>query len=794
MSEAEDQKLSEALIHSICAIKDFCNDEDVAVRERQIRVWRRLKLLWEGYSNVWYSEVAHDWRIWDLSDSQASGDNTDQAYYDKPINVFRAYLESVIAALSVVVPPIKCFPDDADNTLDLATAKAGDKIAKLVLRHNKADLEWIHALFIYCTEGMTACYNHPVASEKFGMYEEKEYNDEEETHQISSCPQCGAVMNDQMMDNPQVKQVEDKIGEELDKYAPDDEDAPLQNAIQNEDMCPSCMEQVIPQITEDKFVVTRLVGKTSLPKSRIKLEVFGGLNVKVPNYARNQEEAPYLRLSRDINYVMALEKYDALKGARIAELKQKISSAPGEAGGYTQYDQWGRLSPQYQGDWPLNVVTEEIHWFRPAAYNFLAGESDKIAALKKRFPNGCKATFINDHFVEACNACLDDEWTVNYNPLSDFIHYNPLGLLLTSVQDITNELISLILQTIEHGIGQTFADPGVLSFKQYGQTETTPGGVFPATAKTGKSLADGFHELRTATLSQEVMPFQQYIQSMGQLSTGALPSLFGGQIEGAGGDTASGYSMSRAQALQRLQNTWKMYTDWWKDIFGKVIPMYIKEVKDDERDVSLDNDGNFINTFIRKAELEGKIGRIELEANENLPVTWGQKKDMLLQLLQATNPQIMEFLNAPENRAVIHEYLGLEDFYMPGEDDIIKQYDEIRILLESAPIPNMQDVDGSMPELPSVEIDPIFDNNQIEFEIVRKWVISETGRDAKASNPAGYANVLLHGKMHFMQVQMQQAQMQAAASQGNGATPNDKPNPKQKEAPVTGEGDVSAQA
>src|SRR6266850_1876382 len=130
-------------------VADHFDQEDRMARERQIRTWRRLKLMWEGFQRTWYSEVAHDWRIYDAA--SISGD-TDQSYYDKPINVFRAYLESIIAALSVTVPPVKCYPDDADNTLDLSTAKAGDKIAKLVYRHNDVSLLWLHALFIYCTE------------------------------------------------------------------------------------------------------------------------------------------------------------------------------------------------------------------------------------------------------------------------------------------------------------------------------------------------------------------------------------------------------------------------------------------------------------------------------------------------------------------------------------------------------------------------------------------------------------------------------------------------------------------
>ena len=124
-------KVSEEVQRLLKSCVEHFDKEDTSVRERQIRTWRRLKLFWEGFQKTWYSEVAHDWRVEDNTDS-----GTEQSYYDKPVNVFRAYLESIIAALSVTVPPIKCFPDDADNTLDLSTARAGDKLAQLIYSHN----------------------------------------------------------------------------------------------------------------------------------------------------------------------------------------------------------------------------------------------------------------------------------------------------------------------------------------------------------------------------------------------------------------------------------------------------------------------------------------------------------------------------------------------------------------------------------------------------------------------------------------------------------------------------------
>ena len=807
---------------------DHFDLEDRSVRDRQIRTARRLKLMWEGFQRAWYSETAHDWRIWDID--QNLGEDTEQSYYDKPINVFRAYLESIIAALSVTVPPVKCYPDDADSSLDLATAKAGDKIAQLVYRHNNVSLLWLHALFIYCTEGMVACYNYPKEDEAYGTYDREEWDDVETTHQTTSCPNCQMPIDSQEIDPsqmpppnsgmppqmgqpspmgmpptnggipgqtpgmpppqpPDVDSITDPILNEFMPENPEVQDAAMKMA-QEQDICPNCMQIIVPYIQQEKFIVPRLVGVTKEPKTRMCLEAYGLLYVKVANYAKKQADTPYLSFNYESHYSLAIERYAHLHG-KLTPDKLKASTGPRDP-----YEEWGRLNPQYQGEYPLNVVTIRNTWLRPAAFNVLADQKD-VDQLKKLFPNGAKVVMVNDCYGEACPEALDDCWTITHNPLSDYLHFDPLGLLLTSIQEITNDIVSLTIQTMEHGIGQAFADPGVLDFNAYRQLEATPGGIYEITPKSGKSLQESFFELKTANLSPEVMPFANNVQQMAQMVSGALPSLFGGALsEGSG--TASEYSMSRSQALQRLQNTWKMFTAWWKEIFGKTIPMYIKEIKDDERDVQRTKDGNFVNVLIRKADMEGKIGKIELEANENLPMTWNQIKDTVMQLLQAANPEVLAILGSPENLPIVREAIGLTDFYVPDEDQRNEQYDEIKLLMESTPIPTG---DPMMPEAPSIEIDVDYNNHPVHFEIVRKWAASEAGRLAKTENPDGHRNTLLHGKMHLMQIQQQQMmqqQAEAAQTQQPGKSDKSKNVPprkstekeRQPEAPITGEGNV----
>lgn len=716
------------------AVFDDVDKEDRAVRDRQIRLWRRMKLYWDGFQRVWYSEVAHDWRIFD--DTQADTENH-QDYYDKPINVFRAYLETIIAALSVTVPPVKCTPDDPDNPLDDTTAKGGTAISKLIFQHNKVELLWVHALFTYCTEGMVACYNSTKADPKYGTYPENEYKDFEEDHYM--CPECRA---------------------EVDELYPD---TPEYDADVDEMTCPECGAFTDPKAEPETITITRLVGVTDAPKSRQDLKVRGGLYVKVPNYAARQEDMPYLIYSEEYHFSILLEEYPDLADG--PDWKGKIGYNAG--GVYDPYERWGRLNPQYHGEYPLNTVTKRMVWLRPCAFNIL--QPEEAEKLKKKYPTGCLIVMANEEFCEVREEALDDHWTLTKNPLSDYIQHDPLGLLLTSIQDITNELTSLTLQTIEHGIPQTFADPAVVNFDQYGQTEATPGTIYAAVPAAGKSLSEAFHEVQTATLSREVLPFGQKIQEMGQLVVGALPSLFGGAAK-SGSNTAAEYQMSRAQALQRLQTPWKMLTVWWEEIFGKVIPAYIRTVEEDQRFVDKDLNGNYINVFVRKAELQGKIGSVELEANETLPMSHTQKRDVFIQLMEMQNvPAVMEALASPEILPFIKETLGLDEFVIPGEADRLKQYEEIKLLVQSEPIVEPMGVDPMTgqpieQELPSIQVEPDVDDHKIQADICRSWLISEAGQLVREENLLGYTNVLLHMKAHILIVtEMQQQEMMQEA-------------------------------
>jgi hypothetical protein len=796
------------------------DQEDRMTRERQIRHWRRLKLYWNSFSQIYWSEVAHDYRIYNRD---INATDTDQDYYDKPVNVFKAFLETIIAALSVQVPAIDCVPDDADNPLDISTANAGDKVSELIYKHNNAIFLWLHALYIYCTEGMVACYSYADYDKKYGTYEKPKY-DEEEIDGYE-CKQCGAQIPDSMVDDDdEDDEFDPKLGENEEQnelcsqcsmFIPS-QDSNSNNFINDSNgrcsihgmddaispnghcdyfepgqpgsdgnqprgevtlkqsnykllpvkkTCIECGAPIAADLQKTKLKIPRMVGVTHEPKSQIRLDIFGGLYIKVANYAKNQKGTPYLIYSYETHYVNALECYP--------NIKQSLPHGGWSNTGVNDpYEQYGRLNPQYRGEFPEENVTVKNCWLRPATFNILPEEDCK--KLKKKFPDGARFVMVNDIPAEYEPEDLDDHWTLTEDPMHDFLNHDPLGELLTNIQDITNDLISLTLQTIEHGIGQTWADPAVVNFKSQRQIEAMPGTITPTKPVTGaRSIKDAFFSTNLASLSPEVFGFYKIIQELGQFVSGALPSIFGGQLPAGSSRTAAEYATSKGMALQRLQTPWRMMTIWWKNIYGKVIPMYFKNMVEDERIVQKDEQGNFINVFIRKAEIGGKIGSIELEPDDRMPVTDEQQADMILQLFQLNNQELTSALMDPENIPYIAKVIKIPQFSLPGEDDREKQYEEIVELVNSVPIPpsqqsimQYQQALSSGRQVPppqeqsSVPIDVDVDNHQIEAGICKSWLISSAGRLAKQENPDGYKNVLLHMKAHLQQVQQGiQAQM-----------------------------------
>lgn len=719
-------------------VVDNFEKEDRATREWQVRRYRKLKLYWNNMSQIYWSETAQDYRTAaSITPGSSADDDQNQAYYDRPVNVFQAFLQVIIAALSIQIPAILCVPDDAENPMDNITARAGNRIAERMYKQVDAVFLWLMALYVHCTEGMVACYHYVKEDENYGTYNEKVYRDRD--IQAYVCPNCQKRLPDDIFDKPDA-------GFEEDDEAMNFAEADTIDLSDQLPVCPNCGSPLDPNMGKVDQTVNEYVGTEKKPKSRICMEIYGGLYVKISNTAKKQEDTLYLLHKYETHYAHALECYPDLRG----KIDRTNRSLVGLSG-LDPYEQAARLNPQYLGKFPEDNVTIRNCWLRPAAFNVLRKEDAE--ELKKKFPTGAKIVLVNEICAEYYECKLDDEWTLTRNPLSDFLTHEPLGELLVNIQDIVNDLISLTIQTIEHGIEQTWADPSIVNAEGQTQIEAAPGLITLTKPAAGQNISDGFFSTKPATLSPEVFTFYKIVQELAQFVTGALPSIFGGGQASNSSNTASEYAMSKGMALQRLQTPWKMFTIWWKTIFSKVIPMYMKEMKDDEKYVqripgSVDK---FENVVIKKAELGGKIGDVELEASEQLPITDDQKRELIMELFNLNNMEVMQALIDPVNLPFIKKVTRMDEFKLPGEDYRQKQLEEIQQLLQAMPqpTPQMDANTGQQILLPSIMVDQDLDDHEIEAAVCRNWLVSEVGRETKQDNPQGYQNVLLHYKAHL---------------------------------------------
>lgn len=711
--------------------------EDEFARFRQVMKWRKHIHYWNNFQYLAESVVAHDWMTPEDILAQDPQADIDPALYAKVINIYKAHGEILIGALSSGVPTIRYMPADADDTEDVSTAKAASQVAELIQQQNKARLLLMKALFIMYNQGLIFAYNEQKEDSRFGEIAVPEYEEVLAFDRDHYCPQCGFHFgSEQWQPNPQNPM---DTGPTM---------APM--------ACPQCGAQGQPETDDAQTSVQQQVGTSQQPKNRECIEIYGPLNVRIPLWCKDQSQTPYLDLETE-------ESVHAIR-ALYSEIEEKIVASLYP----DSLERESRVPTVYRNDFPRNIVQVQRVWLRPSAYTELPPDNDVRVQLEQNFTKGLYVVIINGDIVaEMLQDELDDHWTLSENPLSEVLHAEPLGAALIPLQDITNELANLTLETIEFGIPEVFADTRILDFTEYSKQEARPGQITPATGSAGTSISQGFHEVKAATLSREVEAFADRMTSVSQFVMGTFPSIFGGVQESRGG-TAKEYELSKASALQRLSSTWTIVQEWWAKVMGKSVRSYIRHMKADEKFVKSQGD-SFVNVWLQKSEMSGEIGQVEPEVSETFPVSWTQKRDIFLSLIQMQDPQIAEILSHPENASLVASVIGVPELYIPGDDDRNKQLAEIAILLQGQPTEGPPDPMTGQPSLVStVPPEMELDDHKVEGDITRAWLISPVGQYTKLKNPPAYANVLAHMKEHRKYEQMMQQPQMPSPDGGSG--------------------------
>ena len=740
------------VLDALLRIKDKLCIPEKTVRESFVRRLKKLECYWNNLQYIYWDAIARDYRDYQdrtniaFEDPQA---DTDVQAIAKVINIYKAHGQAWISAIAAGIPYVRFFPDDADNASDVETAKAYSKIAELIQRHNQAEILFLRALYLLFNTGTVFAYNERKTSKDFGIIHEPIPGEQTITNRSYFCPACGTPRGQETVVDPNSPSPAPPPPDEG-APIPDPNAPPPADSSQAPDPnqpCPRCGLTLPPENQDQQETFPITVGYDEKPKSREIIGCYGPLHVEVPHYVSRLEDTPYLRFVTEEPLAKIQETYPEFAHL----IKPSYDS--------DAIERWARNDRRYNGEWQENICTVQRMWLRPWAFNYWGDTKDDIVKqLKQQFPKGLYMVIINDDLiVEVLEDVLDDHWTATNSPFSEHIHAEPEGQSIVPLQDMTNELANITLETIEFGIPETFADPSVLDFENYSKSEARPGMVNQAKAPSGQNLSAGFHDIKAASLSQEVEMFANRLDSTTQFVLGTFPTIYGGSLEGGSG-TAREYELSRAQALQRLSGTWTVLKSWWAKVMAKSVKSFAENMQEDEKMVKSIGD-SFINVWIKKSQLQGKVGEIEPETSEAFPISWAQKRDVLMQLIQLKDPEVGAILQHPENMSFIAELIGMEDLYIPGDDDRNKQLYEISILIQGQPtVSGIDPMTGQEQYQSTVPVDPEVDNHNTESEICLAWLKNDTGLATKEQNPAAWMNVRAHYMEHQMVIQQQMMQ------------------------------------
>jgi hypothetical protein len=725
--------------------------DDQYIRERNIRRWKKAEEYWRLNQFIYWSEVALDYRNIQNFQEPSGNDDDNEQLAPKTFPIYRAYGESIIAAMASTIPTVLFFPDDASNPDDITTAKAYSLISELLQRHNQAPLLLIHMLQIMYNQGLCGTYVHWDDDDRYGTIPIPRFTNEKVQLQQLVCPRCGnPVQNVPLSDNSDKKQ-EQQGSQFKGELTPEEQaqvarEAPFEQTY----VCPNCgYEGQLEAGEVFEEVIPRLTGYSDTPKGRIFIESYGPLNLRISSYAKRQEDVGLLELQLEMHYAAAREEFP--------NIKEDIRSVSD----FYSYERWGRTSSELLSDQLFNQVTVRYCWVRNWGFEAYVGQqggyrSDTVEKLKRKFPHGACVIFVNDTFAKAFDESLDDHWTLSTNPLDSFIHGIPLGGPALDIQDAFNEAKNLGLQKHQFGIPETFADSAVLDEEAYRQQMAGPGYVTFATAPQGQPLEAGFYQTRTSAMNEEDIELWNSLNADMQFLLGAVPSIFGG-AQVSGSKTATEYNQSRNFALQRLSNHWTNMKFLWANTMAKACRLYATHLLEDEKFVRR-NGNAFETVWIRKAELTGRVGNVEPDPSEQFPLTWSQKRDLFMSLITLQNPVIGQIMLHPNNAQNTKDALGFPEFYMPGETDRTKQLIEIRKLSLATP----QDVPPDAQQS-TVPVDHDVDDHGVHIQVLKLFCTGQEGLYLQETNPAGYLNCILHLKEH--QAAMQQLAMQQMAMQ-----------------------------
>ncbi len=646
-----------------------------------------------------------------LPETEVGGEGT----YDYSQNWFRGMGRKLEAVLGTRMPNAIAVPDNAADENDIRAAKTANDAAEYIRQRcdlQSLILQLVFGLYNFGTNFWSIEWE--VDGDKHGWKTEPKIDPQPQQLGGSGfdCPQCGA-------------------------------NVPAEAPEARPEVCPQCNApmqgaQFRPSATVDIAVQT---GTTRTANGALVISLHDASEVSVPLDSESvNKDCSWVKRDYEKHKSWCLKKWKDRARKILKDGSQTLEESTSSQLGRSIRSSFGSPIGVFRASRENYWSISEICW-PPAMYECLDDEQRKL--MSENFPLGCRITTLKGKVVDMEEYDPVAHWQECKPEPSKRIMADPLGNDWIAPQDILNNTLNQVNETIERSNDPGFADPTRLDFDAFNRRRDTPAELFPLLPRAGQTVADSIYRPPPVQHSEQIGPFRQSIQQAAQEISGLTESIWGGDTSDP---TARQTELKTNAAIRTLGVIWVMIGKSLEKLYLKSCRL-LAEYQDGVVAFSRkDQFGSYEQVAITTEDL--KKGNYHFEADEAVPMTWGQQRDLLMWMLDKPSQLLDAWgfsdpLNVPEFKRL----LGMPGQRTPLMDDRNKAMDTIGKLAKSAPQPGPPDPQTGAPGPPQPSIAPAWeDNHQFCASLAKAYLT--VNYELAQRQPDGYTNVQLWGQAH----------------------------------------------
>lgn len=481
-------------------------------------------------------------------------------------------------------------------------------------------------------------------------------------------------------------------------------------------------------------------------KGGLEVNVYDSNEVWVPLDCESvdDEDCDWLRFERERPKSKLLQKYPQLREST-GEQNEFDSNA----------SQIGTLIRSAMSS-PLGLVranrssrwTCVDEWWKPSRYE-LIDDKPVRDSLKQNFPDGARFIYVKGKLLEIRAEKLADHWQECKPEPNKSIITPALGDEWTETTDILNNTANQQEQHLARCNLPILVNSNKFDTDAWQNRQSSPLQVFGILPRAGRALKDEIATPDVPQFSEQLPAFRVQIADDTKNNTCLPDAIWGG---GVPDPTARQTLLKTNQALMGLGLFWTQI----RKCLEKVMLKSCRVLGDYAEGIiafSKKNQFGRFNMLSFTAE-DLKSDTYHFEADEAIPVNWGQQRDQLMWILSqaAENPQLLHLLGAddPFNVFEYKQTLGIPGMRTPQFDAREKGMDVIAKLIDdvkngNGPQDGPPDPTTGQPGPKTPTVQPDWEDDHAFMALLAKNYLLENST-LKADDPDAYENIQLYGQ------------------------------------------------